>query len=140
MHTPTGIKISGGAMQFDYTVTTPKPFDQVVAEIQAKTPEKGMSVLHVHDVAATLKGKGFEREPLKIIEICNAKYAHAVLKESETISLMMPCKINVYLKDGKTIISAMLPTAISRFFPEANLGTVPEEVEKIVRSIVDEVK
>ncbi len=127
-------------MQFDYTVETEKPFDQVVSDILAKTPEKGMSVLHVHDVAATLKGKGFEREPLKIIEICNAKYAHAVLKESETISLMMPCKINVYKKGGRTYIAAMLPTAISRFFPEADLGGVPEEVEKIVRSIVEEVK
>lgn len=127
-------------MKFDYTVSTEKAFDQVVSEIQAKTHEKGMSVLHVHDVTATLKGKGFEREPLKIIEICNAKYAHAVLKESETISLMMPCKINVYEKKGKTYISAMLPTIISKFFPEAKLGSVPEEVEKIVRSIVDEVK
>ncbi len=127
-------------MKFDYTVETKKSFDQAAFEIQAKTPEKGMSVLHVHDVTATLKGKGFEREPLKIIEICNAKYAHAVLKESETISLMMPCKINVYEKEGKTYISAMLPTAISKFFPEAKLGRVPEEVEKIVRSIVDEVK
>lgn len=127
-------------MQFDYTVTTEKPFDKAVAEIQAKTPEKGMSVLYVHDVAATLKGKGFDREPLKIIEVCNAKYAHAVLKESETVSLMMPCKINVYVKNGKTHISAMLPSVISRLFPDVNLGTVPEEVEKLVRSIVDEVK
>lgn len=127
-------------MKFDYTVSTEKAFDQVVSEIQAKTPEKGMSVLYIHDVTATLKGKGFEREPLKIIEICNAKYAHAVLKESEAISLMMPCKINVYEKEGKTYISAMLPTVISQFFPEARLGSVPEEVEKIVRSIVDEVK
>lgn len=60
---------------FDYTVTTEKPFEEAVLAIEKKAGEKGFRVLHTHDVAATLAEKGYPREPLKIIEICNAKYA-----------------------------------------------------------------
>ena len=41
------------------------------------------------DVA--LAEKGFPRAPLKIIEICNAKYASQVLNEDVRIFLMLPC-------------------------------------------------
>ncbi|MEM7828216.1 MAG: DUF302 domain-containing protein, partial [Candidatus Aenigmatarchaeota archaeon] len=61
--------------KFDYTVETQKSFDEAVAAIEAKSKEKGFGVLHIHDVKATLASKGFESAPLKIIEICNAKYA-----------------------------------------------------------------
>ncbi len=68
-------------MAFERTVTTNKPFDEAVAAIEKKAVEKGFRVLHTHDVAATLTEKGFPREPLKIIEICNAKYASQVLNK-----------------------------------------------------------
>ena len=61
---------------FEHTVTTEKSFAKVVTAIEKKTGGKGFRVLHNHDVAATLAQKGFKRQPLKIIEICNAKYAN----------------------------------------------------------------
>ncbi len=52
----------------------------------------------------------------------------------------MPCKVNVWVKDGKTVISGLRPTVLAQLFPHAALGTVPQEVEKIITSIVDEAK
>ncbi len=129
-----------GVMKIDYTVESKKNFDQLVEEIQAKISENGFKVLYVHDVQATMKGKGIEFPPFKIVELCNAKYAHAVLQADMTIGLMLPCKINVYEKDGRRYIAGMLPTAISGVFPDVSLGTVPQEVEKIVKKIIDELK
>jgi uncharacterized protein (DUF302 family) len=65
--------------EFERTFTTDRSFDTAVAAIQKKAAEKGFRVLQTHDVAATLAEKGFPREPLKIIEVCNAKYASQVL-------------------------------------------------------------
>ena len=45
----------------DDTVETAKGFDEAVAATEAKSKEKGFGVLHIHDVKATLAGKGFER-------------------------------------------------------------------------------
>jgi uncharacterized protein (DUF302 family) len=126
--------------KFDYTVETDKSFDEAVAAIEAKAKEKGFGVLHIHDVKATLASKGFDREPLKIIEICNAKYASQVLAKDIKISLMLPCPISVYVEGGRTYISTLRPNVISDFYPEANIKTEAAEVDKIVLSIVNEAK
>jgi len=123
--------------KFDYTVVTTKNVDEAVAAIEAKSKEKGFSVLHIHDVSATLEGKGFHRESLKIIEICNAKYASQVLEKDIKISLMLPCPISVYEEKGKTFISTLRPRVIADFYPEADIKSLAEEVDDIVLSIVD---
>jgi len=127
-------------MDFDYTVTTEKTFNEAVKAVEQETKHAGFRVLYTHDVTATLKEKGFEIEPFKIVEICNAKSAYTVLQADIKIGLCLPCKINVYQKDSKTYISGMRPVILSQFFPKANLGNVPMEVDEIIRGIIDKSK
>lgn len=127
-------------MDFDYTVTTEKSFDEAVKAVEQKTKDAGFRVLYVHDVTATLKEKNFEIEPYKIVEICNAKSAYAVLKADIKIGLCLPCKISVYQKDGETYISGMRPTVLSQFFPDVNLGNLHTEVDTIIRGVIDRSK
>lgn len=127
-------------MAFEHTVTTRKSFDEAVAAIEARTAENGFRVLHTHDVAATLREKGFPREPLKIVEICNARYASQVLDRDVKTSLMLPCPISVYTQDGQTCISTLLPTAIAGFFPAAHIESVAAEVETAVLRIVEQAR
>jgi uncharacterized protein (DUF302 family) len=123
---------------FEKTVTTEKSFDEAVAEVERKAGEKGFRVLHVHDVAATLAEKGFPRESLKIVEICNARFASLVLAKDIRISLMLPCPISVYVEGGRTHISTMLPTGIAKYFPDAGIEHIVAEIEKLVLEIVTE--
>ena len=123
--------------EFDYTVETGKSVDEATAAVEAQTKEHGFSVLHVHDVYATLTGKGFPCEPLKIVEVCNAKYASQVLAADVRIALMLPCPISVYAKDGRTYISALRPSVMVDFYPEADIREVAEAVEEAVVAIVD---
>lgn len=123
--------------EFEYTVTSNKTFPEAVEAVEKKTTEMGFRVLHTHDIAATLAEKGFPREPLKLVEICNAKYASRVLEKDVKISLMLPCPISVYVQDGKTHISTLLPTSIAHFFPNAGIEGVAAVVETAVVNIVD---
>lgn len=123
---------------FAYTVRTAKAFDEAVAAVERKVAEKGMRVQHVHDVQATLAGRGYQVPALKIVEVCDAPHAHAVLSKDVMISLMMPCKINVFVRDGTTWVTALRPTVLAQFFPEAGLDAVAREVDAILVSIVDE--
>lgn len=125
---------------FERTISTTKSFDDAVAAVEKKTAEKGFRVLHTHDVAATLADKGFTREPLKIIEICNAKYASQVLEKDVKLALMLPCPISVYVERGKTNISTLLPTSIVEFFPKAGIEKIAAEVERAVLGIIEEAK
>src|SRR3972149_2384056 len=123
-------------MEFDYTTTTTKTFDAAVLSVQDEITKAGMRVLYVHDVQKTLAEKGFEREPFKIIEFCNAKFADEFLNKDIKIGLCLPCKINVYTKDGQTVISGMRPIVLSQFFPQADLGDKPREINQIIQSII----
>lgn len=127
-------------MDFDYTVTTKKSFDQAVKSVEEETKKAGFRVLYIHDVASTLTEKNFQIEPFKIIEICNAKSAYRVLQADIKIGLCLPCKINVYVKDGQTYISGMRPIILPQFFPKADLGNLPNEVDTIIRGIIDKSK
>jgi len=124
-------------MNIKYEVESPRSFDEVVADVEKLAGEKKFRVLHIHDVKATLGEKGFEREPLKIIEICNAKFAHEALGKDIDVSLFMPCRINVYTEGGKTKIKAMRPAAIAEFMPEAGLNELAAGIDRIVTDIVD---
>ncbi|MEK7150323.1 MAG: DUF302 domain-containing protein [Patescibacteria group bacterium] len=127
-------------MEFDYTLTTNKIFDEAVQDIQDEIVKAGMRVLHIHNVQKDLAEKGFQRNPLKIIEFCNAKYANDFLNADIKIGLCMPCKINVYVKDEKTFISGMRPIILSQFFPQADLGERPKEIDQIIQNIINNAK
>ena len=127
-------------MNFDYTVITKKTFSEAVKAVEQETKKAGFRVLYIHDVFATLEEKNFQIEPFKIIEICNAKSAYTVLQADIRIGLCLPCKINVYVKKGKTFISGMRPIILPQFFPQADLGKLPEEVDTIIRGIIDKAK
>lgn len=124
-------------MQFDYTIETALTVDEAVAAIEAKANEIGFGVLHTHNVQAVLAGKGFDREPLWIIEVCNARYAHEVLAKDVKIALMLPCPISVYAEGGKVFVSTLRPSIMVDFYPDADLGTIAAEVEAAVVTMVD---
>jgi uncharacterized protein (DUF302 family) len=125
---------------FQYSVASSKSFDAAVSAVEKKAAEKGFRVLHTHDVAATLAEKGFARDPLKIVEICNARYASEVLKKDVNVALMLPCPISVFVQEGKTFISTMRPSALVEFYPESDIGDLAAAVEKTVLEIIDEAK
>ena len=123
-----------------YEVVSSKSFAETVEAVIESTAANGFRVLHVHDVQATLAEKSFERDPLKIIEVCNAKYAHTALQIDVTISLLMPCRINVYVRDGKTVISTVKPQALAGMFDREELKSFAEDVEGVLLKIIAESK
>jgi uncharacterized protein (DUF302 family) len=125
-------------MELDYTVSTTKSHADAVASVIELTAEHGFRVQFVHDVTETLAEKGFARDPLTIVEMCNAKFASQVLAADPKIGLMLPCPIMVYVEGGQTLISTMRPTLIGGFFPEAGIDDVAAEVEQVLLAIIDE--
>ena len=105
-----------------------------------KLPKRDLKCFMSMMSKKSIRAKGFEIEPFKIFEVCNAKSAYTVLQADVKIGLCLPCKINVYLKDNKTFISGMRPIVLTRFFPDANLGDLPKEVDKTIRTIIDNAK
>jgi uncharacterized protein (DUF302 family) len=136
----TGDGKIAGPGGIEYTVETRKPFDEAVSAVEQASVAHGFRVLYTHDVAATLAEKGFPREPLKVVEVCNARYASELLEKDIRTALMLPCPISVYSRQGKTFISTMRPSLIADFFPEAKIEQTALTVETAVRQIIDEAR
>ena len=124
-------------VELDYTVTSSKGFDEAVEAVKQWTADAGFRVLFVHDVAATLAEKGFQRERVSIVEMCNAKYASQVLAADVKIGLMLPCPIMVYAEKGEVFITTMRPSLIQEFFPSAGIADVARQVEEVLMAIID---
>ena len=124
-------------MQLDYTIESARPFDETVEAVLEKASENNFTVQFVHDVSATLAEKGFPRERVTIIEMCNARFASAVLERDVKIGLMLPCPVMVYAQGERVFISTMRPTLIGGFFPEAHLDEIAGQVEAVIRRIMD---
>lgn len=101
-------------------------FDKTVLKLTEVVVESGWRVTHTHDLKETMNKNGFEVHPVKVIELCNPKYAYRLLSADDLriFSNMMPCRISVYEKaDGKTYVSRMNSALFA-----AQIGGVVEEV------------
>ncbi|MCL4535782.1 MAG: DUF302 domain-containing protein [Bacteroidetes bacterium] len=78
-----------------------------------------------------------ERDPYKIVEVCNVRYAKQALDRDLLVGLMMPCRINVFTDGGQTRIALASPGMLAQFFPQAGLEGLAGEVESILRRAVD---
>lgn len=123
---------------FERTVITGKTFDEAVRAIEEKAAGKGFRVLRVYPATApTLGEKGVPRDPLKIIEMYDAEDTSQVLAKDVEISPVPLCRITVYIENGKTHISILLPRSVVPFHPEAGIASLASKLEKTVLEIVE---
>jgi len=123
-----------------YTIESSKSFDDVSTALEKTSPERGFRVLAVHNVKETLAGKGFEIEPLKIFEVCNAGFAYKALGNDISVAMFMPCKIVVRPRGDKTVMTLVRPSMIAEMLPDAGLNDLASDVEKQLIGIIDEIK
>ncbi len=124
--------------QIAYRLESDSSFDDVVQKLESLPPEYKFRVLAVHDVQATLKEKGFERGPLKIIEVCNSGFAHEALQKDINVALFMPCRFTVYLEGNKTVVTLARPSIIAAMLPDSGMEYLASEVEEMLKKIMHE--
>jgi uncharacterized protein (DUF302 family) len=81
------------------------------------------------------KGVEFGRECL-IFEVCQPQRAKKVLEENMSISTVLPCRISLYEKRGKTIRASLKLTALLTLFGVPQLEGVAEDVEETIIKIM----
>jgi len=122
---------------FAYRIESTKSFDEVVQNIKDQTAAHQFRVLAEHNVQETLAEKGLERPPLKILEVCNAKFAHQALEKEVGVAIFMPCRYSVYADGDKTVVTLGRPSMIAQMMPEAGLDDLAGGVENTLKSIME---
>lgn len=122
-----------------YEKTSQKSMAEIELALRDAAARHRFGVIHVHDLQKTMKEKGvdFDRECM-IFEVCNPHQAKRALEANPAISTVLPCRISVYQKGEDKVISTFLPTAMMQLFESAGLEAVAQEVEKVVKEMIDE--
>lgn len=125
-----------------YIVDSNKSFEQAVTDLDAAVKNHKFGVLHVHDIGATLRGKGFEfAEQCKVFEVCNPGQASKVMAIDLRLNMALPCRISVYTEKGKTRIGMIEPAQmLSMLSNDTTLAAVAKEVEVSIKKMIDEAK
>ena len=104
--------------QYGYKREIELPFADTVTKVKEELSKEGFGVLTEIDIQATLKKKlDVDYDNYIILGACNPPFAYEALKAEKEIGLFLPCNVIVYVDEGRTFVSAILPTM--------EMGTVP---------------
>lgn len=92
-------------------------FDATVEAIASSATENKWSMPHQYDLQATMKKHGFDVQPVKVFSLCKPEHAYKILgsNEERLVSALMPCRVAVFEKDGKTYVSMLNAGLFSKF-------------------------
>ena len=121
-----------------YTVTTTKGVAAATDSVQEAARALGFTVLGVHDLQAVFGRRGFHHGPVRVVELCNEEFGSHLLRVDPMMSLMMPCKIAVYAREGVTHISALRPRTLGDYFPQ--LAPLADHGDEVMCRIVDQAR
>lgn len=124
-------------MLINYETST--SLEEVRQRLEEKAKAKGFGVMSVHEVSQILQNKGVPIDyRCVIVEVCSPGHASKVLSVDPYISTAMPCRISLFEREGKTVLSTMAPTAMLEMFQRPELREVAEEVEKLIKEVMEE--
>jgi len=121
---------------------SPWDFEKTVEFLVGAATKMNWNILTVHDLKQTLVKAGKMVNPVKVIEICKPEHSGKILSKSDEriVSVLMPCRISVYLKeDGKTYVAMMNIAALVAALPRAArkvMTTSSDELTEIVDSVI----
>ncbi|WOX06854.1 DUF302 domain-containing protein [Microbulbifer pacificus] len=121
-----------------YIVETNKTFDVAAGDLEQAVKQNNFGVLHVHDLATTLRSKGIEfNEKCKVFEVCNPLQASKVMALDMRLNMALPCRISVYTEDGKVKIGYIKPVEmLSALSSDPALADIASEVESSMIKIL----
>jgi len=121
-----------GRVEYAYKRRSARSFKDAIDAVERSVRVHGFIVHRKYDIGGTVGAKGFNIRPLVILEIGPAE------EPSEApLSLVLPCRINIYEEDGQSVVAALRPTVFGSVYPEHRLDEVVEAVEATVIGIVD---
>jgi uncharacterized protein (DUF302 family) len=125
-----------------YIVTTEKTVEQATKDLEVAVARNQFGILHIHDLKVTLKNKGIDFPyECRIFEVCNPQKANAVLINDMSLNMALPCRISVWEEKEQVKIGTLKPSGLlSLLSDNEEMKSIAEEVEKTIKTIIDETK
>ena len=116
-------------------------FDETVAAIEKSAKDHNWSMPHLYDLQATMKKHNFDVKPVKVFSLCKPDHAYQILSSDQerVVSALMPCRVAVYERNGKTYVSMLNSGLFSRFMGnkvKTVMGAASDENKQILSPVI----
>lgn len=126
------------ATGYTLSSTTESGFTETVERVRDELKAEGFGVLCEVDVQATLKEKlDVDGEPYLILGACNPPLAHQALEAEPDLGTLLPCNVVVYVRGGKTHVSAIDAERMLSIVGNEALAPVAAEVRNRLAAVVE---
>lgn len=123
---------------YAYKRTVPGGYSDTIVKVKEELKKEGFGVLTEIDVKETLKVKlDVDFDNYIILGACNPPLAYKALTAERDIGVLLPCNVTVHTRDGKTSVSAILPTVQFEKVGNPELRQIAEEVESKLKKVID---
>ncbi|MBN2075733.1 MAG: DUF302 domain-containing protein [Dehalococcoidales bacterium] len=127
-------------MNYGYKRQVNASYVETVTKTKEELQKEGFGILTEIDVKATLKKKlDVDFDNYVILGACNPPFAYQALQAEKDIGLLLPCNVIVYEADGKTYVSAIVPTVAMNMVENPGLENIAVEVEKKLKKVIDSI-
>lgn len=126
-------------MNYYFTKTVKRTFDQAIADVTLALKEKGFGIITEIDVAQTFKNKlDKDFRPYRILGACNPNFAFMVLNLEDKVGLMLPCNVIVQQHaDGTVEVTAVDPEAAMAAIQNKEMEKFACEVGEILQAVIE---
>ena len=122
-----------------YAIESTRSLPEIEQALQDAAARHQFGILAIHDLRQTMQKKGIELDmDCRIYEVCNPVQAKKVLQADGAVSTALPCRISVYGSEGGYKIATLLPTVLMKGFDAPALSQVAQEVETVIRAMMQE--
>lgn len=126
--------------RMEMTVESSLPFDKTIEALKMAGAAEKYGFQGLHPLSDVLASKGFPREKLHILEICQPKAAHDALNNDVMAGLMMPCPIMVWQKGDKVMVSTFDTRKMSHMYRGSAMPEIGNRVYKSLKIILSSVE
>ena len=128
-------------MDITYEVKTDKNFEIAIEDLKRSLNNYNFGVLWELNFKDKLKEKGLDFDKnFKVLEVCNPQQAKEVLEQNLKVGYFLPCKMVVYEDNSSVFIGMAKPTGVIGMMDNTELSNIAAEVEKELKSAIDEAK
>ena len=125
-------------MNYGISKTLDISYEQAIEKVTEELKKQGFGILTTIDVKETLKKKlDVDFNKYIILGACNPPFAYEALKAEEQIGLLLPCNVIVYKKEGKTVVSAFNPAAITSLSDNKKMHEHSVELNALMNKVID---
>jgi uncharacterized protein (DUF302 family) len=120
---------------FFYQVSTHKPYDEVLTELEIAITEHNFRITGHSRVGKVIRDRGAKNFPeYDTIQFCNLTHAKTLLELSPHAVSYMPCNVVIYQFDGKTLLKTHL---LPENTDNAQLNHFNQKMNQQLKAIVD---